>query len=229
MTTWPQGGDELAVPGMANKHEDFLTWLGPGGYFDECMTGFEYQVAAHMIYEGEPGSELVTHGLAIARAIHDRYAPAKRNPFNEIECGDHYSRAMAAYGVFLAACGYEYHGPQGPPRLRTAHPPRELQGRLHRGGRLGHFLTTGGERQAVGGNRTEIRQTATADAFVRHGGQPAADEMHADPRRQTHIIEDSINGAQSRNQFRRRGGENRRKIAVGADVIPSLTVNAPII
>jgi non-lysosomal glucosylceramidase len=113
MTTWPQGGDDLAVPGSANKKEDFQTWLGPGGYFDECMTGFEYQVAAHMIYEGAPGSELVTHGLAIARAIHDRYSPAKRNPFNEIECGDHYSRAMAAYGVFLAVCGFEYHGPQG--------------------------------------------------------------------------------------------------------------------
>jgi uncharacterized protein (DUF608 family) len=113
MTTWPRGGDELAVPGMANKHEDALTWLGAGGYFDECMTGFEYQVAAHMIYEGEPGSELVLHGLAIARAIHDRYAPTQRNPFNEIECGDHYARAMAAYGVFLAVCGYEYHGPQG--------------------------------------------------------------------------------------------------------------------
>jgi uncharacterized protein (DUF608 family) len=113
MTTWPQGGDDLAVPGMANKREDFLTWLGAGGYFDECMTGFEYQVAAHMIYEGEPDSERVIHGLAIARAIHDRYAPAKRNPFNEIECGDHYARAMAAYGVFLAVCGYTYHGPQG--------------------------------------------------------------------------------------------------------------------
>ncbi len=113
MTTWPQGGDELAVPGMANKHEDFLTWLGPGGYFDECMSGFEYQVAAHMIYEGEPDSERVIHGLAIARAIHDRYAAGKRNPFNEIECGDHYSRAMAAFGVFLAVCGYQYHGPQG--------------------------------------------------------------------------------------------------------------------
>ena len=113
MTTWPRGGDDLAVPGMDKKREDFHTWLGPGGYFDECMTGFEYQVAAHMIYEGEPGSDLVVHGLAVARAIHDRYAPAKRNPFNEVECSDHYARAMAAYGVFLAVCGYEYHGPKG--------------------------------------------------------------------------------------------------------------------
>lgn len=113
MTTWPQGGAEVAVPGMANRKEDFKSWIGPGGYFDECMTGFEYQVAAHMISEGESDGELVQRGLAIARAVHDRYAPAKRNPFNEIECSDHYSRAMAAYGVFLSVCGFEYHGPKG--------------------------------------------------------------------------------------------------------------------
>jgi uncharacterized protein (DUF608 family) len=81
------------------------------GYFNECMSGFEYQVASHMIYEGTP--ELVEKGLAITRAIHDRYAPAKRNPYNEIECSDHYARAAASYGVFLAACGFEYNGPAG--------------------------------------------------------------------------------------------------------------------
>jgi len=113
MTTWPNGGAETAVPGMADRVEDFKTWLGPGGYFDECMTGFEYQAAAHMVYEGEPGSKLVERGLAVARHIHDRYDPAKRNPFNEIECGDHYARAMASYGVFLAVCGFEYNGPKG--------------------------------------------------------------------------------------------------------------------
>lgn len=78
------------------------------GYFNECMTGFEHQVAAHMLWEG-----LVAEGLAVERAIHERYHPSRRNPWNEIECGDHYARAMASYGVFLAACGYEYHGPRG--------------------------------------------------------------------------------------------------------------------
>ena len=80
---------------------------GLGGYFNECMNGFEYQVAGHMIWEG-----MVQEGLAVTRAVHDRYHASKRNPWNEVECGDHYARSMASYGVFLAACGFEYHGPK---------------------------------------------------------------------------------------------------------------------
>ncbi|MCX6902898.1 MAG: GH116 family glycosyl hydrolase, partial [Verrucomicrobia bacterium] len=77
-------------------------------YFNECMNGFEYQAAWHMVAEG-----MVMEGLAITRMIHDRYHAARRNPWNEVECGDHYARSMASYGVFLSACGYEYHGPNG--------------------------------------------------------------------------------------------------------------------
>jgi hypothetical protein len=83
------------------------------------MNGFEYQVAGHMLWEG-----LLEKGLAITRAVHDRYHPSRRNPWNEVECGDHYARSMASYGVFLAACGFEYHGPHGhlgfAPRLAPA-------------------------------------------------------------------------------------------------------------
>jgi uncharacterized protein (DUF608 family) len=77
------------------------------GYFNECMNGFEYQAAGHMIQEG-----MALEGLAVTRAVHDRYHASRRNPWNEVECGDHYARSMASYGVYLAACGFEYHGPK---------------------------------------------------------------------------------------------------------------------
>ncbi|WP_182867967.1 GH116 family glycosyl-hydrolase [Rhodopirellula sp. JC639] len=114
MCTWPKGGAIEAVPGdgMRTKANPPV-YTGPGGYFNECMNGFEYQVAAHMVYEGAPGDALVEKGLAIAKSVHERYAAVKRNPYNEIECSDHYARSMASYGVFLAACGFTYHGPQG--------------------------------------------------------------------------------------------------------------------
>ncbi len=95
MCSWPKGDAARISTGC-----DF--------YLNECMTGFEYQVAGHMLWEG-----MAQEGLAIVRSIHDRYHASRRNPWNEVECGDHYARAMASYGVFLAACGYEYHGPKG--------------------------------------------------------------------------------------------------------------------
>ena len=78
------------------------------GYFNECMSGFEHQAASHMIAEG-----LVTEGFAVTRAIHDRYHAKRRNPYNEVECSDHYARAMASYGSFISLCGFTYHGPSG--------------------------------------------------------------------------------------------------------------------
>jgi non-lysosomal glucosylceramidase len=77
-------------------------------YFVECWTGNEYQVANHMFWEG-----MTEKALAVVRAIHERYAAIKRNPWNEVECGDHYSRAMAGHGPFLASCGFSHHGPKG--------------------------------------------------------------------------------------------------------------------
>jgi len=112
------GGRPYAVAGEAgmvmntNPHNepkaygDNVTWQL--GYFHECMSGFEHQVASHMMAEG-----MTDEALVLTRAIHNRYHAAKRNPFNEIECSDHYARAMASYGTFITACGFEYHGPKG--------------------------------------------------------------------------------------------------------------------
>ena len=76
-------------------------------YRNEIWTGIEYQVAGHMAWEG-----MLTEALAICRGIHERYHPSKHNPFNEIECGDHYARAMASWGVLVGLAGFEHHGPQ---------------------------------------------------------------------------------------------------------------------
>lgn len=77
-------------------------------YLSETMNGFEYQAAAHMIAEG-----MVREGLAVIRTVDERYDGNKRNPFNEVECGDHYARSMASYGALIAICGFEHHGPKG--------------------------------------------------------------------------------------------------------------------
>jgi uncharacterized protein (DUF608 family) len=77
-------------------------------YFATCMTGYGYEVGAHCLAEG-----LIDEGLTIVRALYDRYHPAKRNPFNEIECSDHYARAMASYGAFLTVSGFRHSGPDG--------------------------------------------------------------------------------------------------------------------
>jgi len=101
MCTFPRA--DWDYPQAKGKGPDWAA-----GYFNECMNGFEYQAAGHMLWEG-----LITEGLAVTRAVHDRYHPSRRNPWNEVECGDHYARSMASYGVFLAACGFEYDGPKG--------------------------------------------------------------------------------------------------------------------
>ncbi|MCE5309758.1 MAG: glycoside hydrolase family 116 protein, partial [Acidobacteriales bacterium] len=69
-------------------------------------TGIEYQVAAHFIYEG-----MVKEGLAVVKAVRDRYDGISRNPWNEIECGHHYARAMSSWSLLLALCGYRYSAP----------------------------------------------------------------------------------------------------------------------
>ena len=90
----------------AKPYGEKITWQL--GYFHECMSGFEHQVASHMMAEG-----MTDEALVLTRMIHDRYYAGKRNPFNEIECSDHYARAMASYGTFISACGFDYDGPNG--------------------------------------------------------------------------------------------------------------------
>jgi hypothetical protein len=75
----------------------------PVPYAEEMMAGFEYQAACHMIQEG-----LVEQGLDIVKAVRARYDGAKRNPWNEIECGSNYARSMASYALLLAYSGFTF-------------------------------------------------------------------------------------------------------------------------
>lgn len=111
------GGRPYVLPGeggiMINtnpKNEDKpygeqVTWQVE--YFHECQSGYEHEVIAHFMAEG-----MIMESFVAYYAIYNRYHAAKRNPYNEIECSDHYARAMASYGTFINACGFEYHGPK---------------------------------------------------------------------------------------------------------------------
>ena len=87
LCSWPNGGK----PNL------------PFVYSDEVWTGIEYQVAAHLIFEGE-----VEKGLDIVRTCRSRYSGLTRNPFNEYECGSWYARALASYSLLQALTGARY-------------------------------------------------------------------------------------------------------------------------
>ena len=73
----------------------------PITYSDEVMTGFEYAASSLMLLEG-----MEKEAVSCVEAVRDRYDGKKRNPFNEIECGSYYARAMASYAFLLAYSGF---------------------------------------------------------------------------------------------------------------------------
>jgi non-lysosomal glucosylceramidase len=107
LCSWPQG-DRPKVPFP---------------YFSEVMNGFEYQAAAHMIYEG-----LVEEGLTVTADLRARYDGLRRNPWNEQECGHHYARSMAAWAVLLALEGFRYSGVSQTLELAPRWQPADFSG-----------------------------------------------------------------------------------------------------
>ena len=103
MCTFPKGGGDQAPGRIKNEWEKTIV-----GYFSEMWTGQEHQLAAALISEG-----LIDEAMKVEKAVHERYAPQRRNPYNEIEYGNHYTRAMSGYAQFVSASGFNYHGPKG--------------------------------------------------------------------------------------------------------------------
>lgn len=79
----------------------------PFPYAHEVWTGVEYQVAAHLISEG-----FLTEGLTLVQSARERYDGERRNPWDEMECGHHYARAMSSWSLLLALSGYQYSAPR---------------------------------------------------------------------------------------------------------------------
>ena len=87
LCTWPKGGR----PSMAMM------------YSGEVWSGVEYQVASHLIMSGR-----VDEGLEIVRATRRRYDGLVRNPFDEVEAGHWYARAMSSYSLLQACSGARF-------------------------------------------------------------------------------------------------------------------------
>jgi uncharacterized protein (DUF608 family) len=90
LATWPHGGRPAF----------------PFPYSDEVWTGIEYEVAALLIYLGD-----LDAAIDIVTAARARYSGSRRNPWSEIECGNHYARGMASYSLLLAFSGFRYSAP----------------------------------------------------------------------------------------------------------------------
>lgn len=91
LCSWPRGG-----------RPDY-----PFPYSDEVWCGIEYQVAAHLMYEG-----FLAEGLSIVKGLRNRHDGERRNPWNEFECGNYYSRSMSSYSTILALSGFHYSAPK---------------------------------------------------------------------------------------------------------------------
>ena len=92
LCTWPHGG----------RPEQAIL------YADEVWSSTAYHLASMLIRRGD-----LDTAWRLVKAGRDCYDGARRNPWNEIECGDHYARNLDSWSLLLAAQGFIYDGPRG--------------------------------------------------------------------------------------------------------------------
>jgi len=172
--TWPNGG----------RPKDFIL------YADEVWTGIEYAVAGAMIYEG-----LIEPARKIVRMARSRYDGRRRdgldsgpggNPFNELECGKFYARAMSSWSLLIASQGLVLDGPQGLLGFKPRWQPGDHRSFFTAPEGWGLFVqqrkdTEQTERIEVRHGRLRVKELvfalprdAAATATVRISGQPIA-------------------------------------------------------
>jgi len=104
--TWPRGGEP-------DK---------PTLYSHEVWSGLEYQIASSLLFEG-----LVEDAFKVAQSARNRYDGRQRNPWNEVECGDHYARSMSSWMLLEAASGYRYDAATGVVRFAPVVTPNAFR------------------------------------------------------------------------------------------------------
>jgi non-lysosomal glucosylceramidase len=107
-----QWGDPLRV--MAKPDDDgLIICIFPNGgsgtalYLSEDWPGFDYEVAADLLYLGYRDK-----ALTVVHAVRTRQDGKDFDALNERECGGYYARSLSSYGIMVAATGLEKNGPQ---------------------------------------------------------------------------------------------------------------------
>ena len=93
IASWPRAGTKPAVPVP---------------YAQETMHGMEYAFGQMLMQYGD-----VAGGIRVTAAVRDRYDGARRNPWNEIECGSNYARSMASWGAMIVLAGFTFDAVRG--------------------------------------------------------------------------------------------------------------------
>lgn len=93
IATWP---DESTKPAV------------PVPYAQETMHGMEYAFGQMLMAYG-----MLKEGVEVTAGVRDRYDGAKRNPWNEIECGSNYARSMASWGAVVVLSGFAFDATEG--------------------------------------------------------------------------------------------------------------------
>ncbi len=130
-------------------------------YADEVWTGIEYATAGLMVFEG-----LIEDARRIVKMARSRYDGRLReglaagpggNPFNELECGKFYARAMSSWGLLIASQGLVLDGPAGVLGFKPNWQPEDHRSFFTAPEGWGLFI------------QTRTAKSQTAEIQVRHG------------------------------------------------------------
>lgn len=159
LCSWPNGG-RPEVPTL---------------YSDEVWTGMEYEVAALLIYEGENDK-----AMKILEATRSRHDGRKGNPWNDVECGDHYVRAMSSWALLEAASGYHYDAGRAALRFAPRFSPEDFRAPFFTRDGWGTFSQKVGETHTASLKLCYGTLTLNSLALQAAGAQTAVGDLEDD-------------------------------------------------